>query len=72
MSKNIAIIENPLPFMVEGYIKQKALQDEFSTTKIYMVLKDELPHKVFLTFEFCFIMLSSFALISSNVGSGKS
>ena len=51
MSKNIAIIENPLAFMVEGYIKQKALQDEFSTTKIYMVLKDELPHKVFLTFD---------------------
>ena len=51
MSKNIAIIENPLPFMVEGYIKQKALQNEFSSTKIYMVLKDELPHKVFLTFD---------------------
>ena len=51
MSKNVAIIENPLSFMVEGYIKKKALQNEFSSTKVYMVLKDELPHKIFLTFD---------------------
>ena len=50
MSKNIAIIENPLPFMVENYIKKKALQSEFSSTKVYMISKDELPHKIFLTF----------------------
>ena len=50
MSKNIAIIENPLPFMVENYIKKKALQKEFASTKIYMINKDELPHKIFLTF----------------------
>jgi len=37
--------------MVEGYIKQKALKDEFSSTKIYMVLKNELPYKIFLTFD---------------------
>ena len=51
MSKNVAIIENPLSFMVEGYIRKKALQNEFSSTKVYMVLKDELPHKIFLTFD---------------------
>ena len=51
MSKNTAIIENPLAFMVENYIKKKALQNEFSSTKIYMILKDELPHKIFLTFD---------------------
>ena len=50
MSKNIAIIENPLPFMVENYIKKKALQNEFASTKVYMINKDELPHKIFLTF----------------------
>jgi len=50
MSKNIAIIENPLPFMVENYIKKKALQSEFSSTKVYMISKDELPHKIFLAF----------------------
>ena len=50
MSKNIAIIENPLPFMVENYIKKKALQNEFSSTKVYMINKNELPHKIFLTF----------------------
>ena len=37
MSKNTAIIENPLAFMVENYIKKKALQNEFSSTKIYMI-----------------------------------
>ena len=51
MSKNIAIIENPLTFMVENYLKKYAIKDEFSTTKIYMVLKNELPYKVFLTFD---------------------
>ena len=51
MSKNITIIENPLTFMVENYLKKYAIKDEFSTTKIYMVLKNELPYKVFLTFD---------------------
>ena len=51
MSKNIAIIENPLTFMVENYLKKYAIKDEFSTTKIYLVLKNELPYKVFLTFD---------------------
>ena len=34
MSKNIAVIENPLPFIVESYIKKQLLKDEFSSTKI--------------------------------------
>ena len=50
MSKNIAIIENPLAFIVEDYLKKKLLTDEFSSTKIYMILKNELPYKIFLTF----------------------
>ena len=51
MSKNIAIIQNPLAFMVENYMKNKVLLNEYANTKLFIVLKDELPHKIFLTFE---------------------
>ena len=51
MSKNIAIIQNPFPFMVENYIKKKVLIKEYENTKIYVVSKNELPYKIFLTFE---------------------
>ena len=51
MSKNIAIIQNPLPFMVENYMKNKVLLDDYANTKLNIVLKNELPHKIFLTFE---------------------
>ena len=37
--------------MVENYMKNKVLQNEFSNTKVYIVLKNELPYKIFLTFE---------------------
>ena len=32
MSKNIAIIQNPLPFMVENYMKNKVLLDDYANT----------------------------------------
>ena len=51
MSKNIAIIQNPLPFMVENYMKNKVLLDDYANTKLNIVLKNELPHKIFLTFD---------------------
>ena len=51
MSKNIAIIQNPLAFMVESYMKSKVLLNEYAKTKITIVLKNELPHKIFLTFD---------------------
>ncbi len=51
MSKNVAIIQNPLAFMVENYMKNKVLLNEYENTKVYLVLKNELPHKIFLTFE---------------------
>ena len=50
MSKNVAVIQNPLAFMVENYMKEKVLINEYSETKVYEVLKNELPHKIFLTF----------------------
>ena len=51
MSKNIAVIQNPLTFMVDNYMKNKVLVKEYSNTKVYLVLKEELPYKIFLTFE---------------------
>ena len=50
MSKNIAVIQNPLAFMDEIYMKEKVLINEFSETKVFEVLKNELPYKIFLTF----------------------
>ena len=50
-NKNIAVITNPLPFMSENYMKKKALKDEYASTKVYFILKDELPYKIFLTFD---------------------
>ena len=50
MSKNVAVIQNPIAFMVESYMKEKVLINEFSETKLYEVLKNELPFKIFLTF----------------------
>ena len=51
MSKNIAVIQNPLPCTEENYMKEKVLIDEYIDTKIYMILKNELPYKIFLTFK---------------------
>ena len=50
MSNNVAMIQNPLAFMVENYMKEKVLINEFSETKVFEVLKNELPYKIFLTF----------------------
>ena len=51
MSKNIAVINNPLSFISENYLKKKVLINEYANTKVCMVLKDQLPHKIFLTFD---------------------
>ena len=51
MSKNFAVIQNPLAFMNEKYMKNKVLLNEYDKTKINIVLKNELPHKIFLTFD---------------------
>ena len=51
MSKNFAVIQNPLAFMNEKYMKNKVLLNEYDKTKINIVFKNELPHKIFLTFD---------------------
>ena len=51
MSKNIAIIQNPLPFMTESYFKNNILKDNYSSVTVEIILKNELAHKIFLTFE---------------------
>ena len=51
MNEKVAIIQNPLAFMVENYMKNKVLLNEYANTKVYLVLKNQLPYKIFLTFE---------------------
>ena len=51
MSKNIAIIQNALPFMTEQYIKTTFLKDNYSSVTSEIILKNELPYKIFLTFQ---------------------
>ena len=51
MSKNVAVIQNPLIFMIENYMKKKVLLNEYEKTKMVFVLKHELPHKIFLIFD---------------------
>lgn len=51
MSTNFAIIQNPLSFMHENYMKNKVLINEYEKTKINIVLKNQLPYKIFLTFD---------------------
>ena len=57
MSKNIAVIQNQLLFMLEQYMKSKVLLNEYANTKIFIVLKKELPHKIFLTLESLYVNL---------------
>ena len=42
MNEKVAIIQNPLAFMVENYMKNKVLLNEYANTKVYLVLKN--PH----------------------------
>ena len=51
MSKNVAVIQNPLIFMIDNYMKKKVLLNEYQNTKMVFVLKNELPYKIFLTFD---------------------
>ena len=51
MNTNFAIIQNPLTFMHENYMKNKVLINEYEKTKINIVLKNQLPYKIFLTFD---------------------
>ena len=47
MSKNVAVIQNPLVFMTESYLKNKVLLNEYENTKIVSVLKTNYLIKFF-------------------------
>ena len=48
---NSVLIENPLPFMIESYMKKNALKGKYSSGKIQYFLKDDLPNKILISFE---------------------
>lgn len=45
------LIENPLPFMTESYIKKKGLNGRYSSAKIKSILKDGLQNKILISFD---------------------
>ena len=50
MTTNSILIQNPLPFMTESYMN-KILEEKYSSGKINIILKDDLPNKILITFE---------------------
>ena len=51
MTTNSILIQNPLPFMIESYMKKKVLEGKYSLGKIQFILKDGLPNKILISFE---------------------
>ena len=50
MISNSILIQNPLPFMVESYMKKKVLDGKYSSGKINYILKYDLPYIIILSF----------------------
>ena len=50
MSNEYILIKNPLPFMNEKYIKSK-LGNKYSSAKPNIILKNDLPHLIFISFD---------------------
>ena len=51
MITNSILIQNPLPFMIESYMKKKVLEGKYSSGKMNIILKDDLPNKILIFFE---------------------
>ena len=51
MTENSVLIQNPLPFMIESYMKKKVLDGKYSSAKMKEILKDDLPNKLLISFE---------------------
>ena len=63
MAINSILIQNPLPFMVESYMKKKVLEGKYSSGKMNILLKDDLPNKILISFQkedLCDSFLNSF------------
>lgn len=50
MSKNVAVVQNPVTFMTENYMKTNVLINEFASVTLIIINKYETPYKLFLTF----------------------
>ena len=51
MAKNLIIIQNPLPFMLEPIMKKKVLTGKYSKGKIYPILLDDFLNKLIISFD---------------------
>ena len=51
MAQNSLIIQNPLPFMLEPYMKKEVLTGKYSSGKLSPILLDDLLNKLIISFE---------------------
>ena len=51
MTEHSIIIQNPLPFMIESYMKKKVLDGKYSSGKMKYILKYGLPKLILISFE---------------------
>lgn len=51
MSKSAILIQNPLPFMNESFMKKNISKGKYSLGKIQCLLKDDLPNKILIIFD---------------------
>ena len=51
MAQNSLIIENPLPFMIESFMKKKVLIGKYSTGKINQIFLNDFLNKLIITFD---------------------
>ena len=51
MAQNSIIIQNPLPFMLEPYMKKKVLTGKYSSGKLSPILLDDFLSKLIISFD---------------------
>jgi hypothetical protein len=51
MAQNSIIIQNPLPFMLESFMKKKVLKGKYASGKIKQILLDDFLNKLIISFE---------------------
>ena len=51
MAQNSIIIQNPLPFMLEPYMKKKVLTGKYSSGKLNPILLDDFLNKLIISFD---------------------
>ena len=51
MAQYSIIIQNPLPFMLESFMKKKVLKGKYASGKIKQILLDDFLNKLIISFE---------------------